>query len=216
MRNWKQGGGRIMTNKKLPTVDIKGKDYVLVKDRIMAFNEAYPNGYIRTELVSPIESQIVIVKAIVTPDVDKPNRQFIDYSQETIGKGYINQTSALENASTSAVGRALAFLGIGIIESVASADEVKKALKSQPEASRTPVWDKEWPSGNEENNECTHPYFSILEVKKEGPNKGRQFTICKTCQKFLGFVPEKTEEEEEEVEYGKVDTLNMSTEMHGN
>lgn len=113
--------------KELPKVDIKGKDYVLVKDRVLAFNEEYPDGSIVTELVSPFDSDIVVVKAIITPNVSNPSRIFTGYSQAKIGDGYINKTSALENAETSAVGRALAMMGIGVIESIASADEIRKA-----------------------------------------------------------------------------------------
>lgn len=119
-----------MTND-LPTIDIKGKKYVLVKDRVLAFNETYPNGSIQTELISDQFSKVVVIKAIVTPDVKNPTRAFVDYSQATIGDGMVNTTSALENASTSAVGRALAYMGIGVIESIASADEINKA-STQP------------------------------------------------------------------------------------
>lgn len=116
---------------KLPTVKVNGgKEYVMVKDRIIAFNEEFTNGSIQTEIVSPLESKTVIVKAIVIPDVKNPERKFVDFSQAVIGEGYINKTSALENASTSAVGRALAYMGIGVIESVASADEVVKSQKA--------------------------------------------------------------------------------------
>lgn len=119
-----------MTNK-LPTIDIKGKEYVLVKDRIIAFNEQYPNGRITTELVSPLESKMIVMKATVVPDVSKPERYFSDYSQAVIGQGMVNTTAAMENASTSAVGRALAYMGIGVIDSIASADEVNKALTAE-------------------------------------------------------------------------------------
>jgi len=111
-------------------IKIQGKDYILVKDRVLAFNELYPNGSIVTELVSDPADERVIVKATVTPDVDKPARAFVDYSQAVIGEGYINKTSALENASTSAVGRALAYMGIGVLDSIASADEFNKATTS--------------------------------------------------------------------------------------
>lgn len=114
-------------NKKLPTINIKGSEYTLVKDRVIFFNQTYPNGSINCELVSPFDSELVVVKAIVVPDCDKPNRTFTDYSQAKWGDGYINKTSALENASTSAVGRALAMMGIGVIESIASVDEINKA-----------------------------------------------------------------------------------------
>jgi hypothetical protein len=119
-----------MTKNKLPTINIKGKEYVMVKDRVLAFNEFYKNGSIETEIVSAPESATIIVKAIVVPDIASPTRRFVDYSQAKIGQGLINTTSALENASTSAVGRALAYMGIGVIESIASADEIVKAEKS--------------------------------------------------------------------------------------
>jgi hypothetical protein len=109
----------------LPTIDIKGKPYVLVKDRILAFHELHPNGSIVAEQLPDTER--VLVRATVTPDVANPARIFTAHSQAIWGDGYINKTSALENAETSAVGRALAMLGIGIIDSVASADEMAKA-----------------------------------------------------------------------------------------
>lgn len=119
-------------------IDIKGTDYVLVKDRIIYFNETYPNGSIVTELVTDALSDIVIVKAFIYPDGQPANeysdslnapksRTFTGYSQAVKGAGFINKTAALENAETSAVGRALAMMGIGVIDSVASVDEINKA-----------------------------------------------------------------------------------------
>lgn len=104
-------------------IDIKGKDYVLVADRVVFFNEKYPEGSITTELVSPVDADTVVIKATIKPN---EKQTFTGYSQATWGEGYINKTSALENAETSAVGRALAFMGIGVIESIASVDEIKK------------------------------------------------------------------------------------------
>jgi len=105
-------------------IDFKGKKYVLVSDRVLYFNETYPDGSITTELVSSADADTVVMKATVKPN-DK--QTFTGYSQATWGEGYINKTSALENAETSAVGRALAFMGIGVIESIASIDEINKA-----------------------------------------------------------------------------------------
>lgn len=122
---------------KLPTVKIKENEYVLVKDRVAEFNRLYPNGCIQTELLTPPESNIVVIKAIITPDIERPTRFFTDYSQAKWGDGYINKTSALENASTSAVGRALAYMGIGIIDSIASADEMAKAGVLTPKTPQT-------------------------------------------------------------------------------
>ena len=46
---------------------------------------------------------------------------------------YINKTSYIENCETSAVGRALGFMGIGIDASMASAEELVNALVGQEE-----------------------------------------------------------------------------------
>ena len=43
---------------------------------------------------------------------------------------YINKTSALENAESSSIWRALWFMGIWITDSIASADEIIKATNS--------------------------------------------------------------------------------------
>lgn len=102
-------------------IDIKGRKYVLVSDRVLAFNKDYQNGAIQTELISAPESQTIIIKAIVIPDCDEPERIFTGY-----GQGNLNRTSALENAETSAVGRAIAMMGIGVIDSIASVEEINK------------------------------------------------------------------------------------------
>ena len=115
-----------MNNLNAKAIDIKGKKYVLVSDRVLYFNETYPNGMIRTHLLSNPDSELVVVKAQVIPDLTNPDRFFTGHSQAKWGDGYINKTSALENAETSAVGRTLAMMGIGVIDSIASADEIKK------------------------------------------------------------------------------------------
>lgn len=120
-----------MTELKDKAIDIKGKQYVLVSDRVLFFNETYPNGCIITERLS--DENMEIFKATVTPDVDKPARFFTGYSQAKWWEWFINKTAAMENAETSAVGRALAMMGIWVIDSIASADEIKKAWADKEE-----------------------------------------------------------------------------------
>ena len=110
-------------------IQIHGKDYVMVKDRIIFFNENLPNGSITTELKATENS--FIFKAKITPDVENPSRYFTGHAEEVIGSSQINKTSALENCETSAIGRALGCMGIGVEESFASADEVKNAMYKQ-------------------------------------------------------------------------------------
>lgn len=108
-------------------IEIKGKKYVQVADRVLYFNETYKNGSIQTELISDPTSERIVIKAVVIPDVENFTRTFTSYAQEVIGDGMVNKNAAMENADTSAVGRALAMMGIGVIENVASADEMVKA-----------------------------------------------------------------------------------------
>jgi hypothetical protein len=123
-----------MTDKSLKdrAISIKGKSYVLVSDRIIYFNEKYPEGSIETQLISEPGDDMVLVQAIVLPDSHNPTRVFTAYSQAKWGDGMVNKTAALENCETSAVGRALEMMGIGVIDSVASVDEINKA-QTQPE-----------------------------------------------------------------------------------
>jgi hypothetical protein len=116
-------------------INIKGKSYVLVSDRVIFFNENFMDGCITTELIR-WEEDTIVIKATVYPEgVGVGKRFFTGYAQETVGDGYINKTSALENAETSAVGRALGFMGIGVIDGVCSVDEIRKAeARSMPEA----------------------------------------------------------------------------------
>lgn len=121
---------------KLKTISIQGKEYVTVAERVRHFNETYPTGFIQTEVTYPdINSSgedFIRVKAVVMPDVTQPLRFFTGHSEEMRGSSAINKKSAVENAETSAVGRALGLMGIGIIEGIASADEVVKATAKAP------------------------------------------------------------------------------------
>jgi hypothetical protein len=116
-----------MESLKDKAIKIKGKDYVLVSDRILAFNETYEKANIKTSYEYLQDLNMFIVKAEITCD----RGTFIGMSQAVIGDGYINKTSALENAETSAVGRALGMMGIGVLDSVASADEIHKASNNE-------------------------------------------------------------------------------------
>lgn len=123
-----------MTDKSLKTkaIKIQGKDYVQVASRVTFFNDTYPNGMIVTELLSNEGGKVAMI-AKVTPDVTKPERYFTGHSQADATQGMVNKTAALENCETSAVGRALALMGIGVIDSIASIDEIGKSMSKSPE-----------------------------------------------------------------------------------
>lgn len=116
-------------NKTLSTMDIKGKDYVLVNERIRAFRMLYPEGTIQTELLYDTDG-ICTFRATIK---DGDRVLGVGHAQEKESSSYINKTSYIENCETSAVGRALGMLGIGIDTSVASYEEVANAVANQSE-----------------------------------------------------------------------------------
>ena len=115
---------------KMP-VDIKGKQYVMVNERVQEFHEKYPNGKIVTTIVDTNFEDSICMKSRVVPDMKHPDRYFTGYAWEKIGSSQINRTSFLENCETSAVGRAIGFLGLGSVDSIASAEEVSNAIHQQ-------------------------------------------------------------------------------------
>lgn len=142
-------------------ISIKGNEYVLVKDRIIFFNATYKNGAIHTKLLSEPEAETVVVQARVYPDADT-SRYFTGLSQAKWGEGMVNKTAALENAETSAVGRALAMMGIGVIDSVASADEMSKAGADEPD------WLKEESEAVKKmTKKMTCPIHNVLMLKSK-------------------------------------------------
>ena len=124
-------------------VNIKGKDYIEVNERVKEFHRIYPDGAIDTELIEMTDRFITRTK--ITPDVSKPERFFTGIAYEKEDGSFINKTSALENCETSSVGRALGFCNIGIDTSIASYDEVANAINQQrsPSAPKVKLKDVE-------------------------------------------------------------------------
>jgi len=83
-------------------------EYEPVADRIAAFWDKYPNGRLHTEIVLINETEIVI-KASAFTDRDDPRPAAIDYAQESRTSGQLVKF-AVENCSTSSLGRVLATL----------------------------------------------------------------------------------------------------------
>lgn len=115
-------------NETLRTTDIKGKDYVEVNERIKAFRMLIPDGTIETHIIEDSDG-ICTIKAIIRDSQGKVLAT--GHAQEKENSTFINKTSYVENCETSAVGRALGMLGIGIDTSIASAEEVGNAIAQQ-------------------------------------------------------------------------------------
>lgn len=103
----------------IKTIDLKGKKYAPVGERLKAFHEAFSNGMIVTEY--DFKEGWCIFRASVTPDMEKDTRFFTGHSM-----GKVASEKALEKLETVAVGRALAFAGLAPDGSIASYEEMQK------------------------------------------------------------------------------------------
>lgn len=116
-------------NSGLPAMKIKGKDYVMVKDRVSAFRREFPGWSIVTRIVDINEDNAVMSAIIQDPDGEI---KATGHARESRDDSPVNKSGAwLEVCETSAIGRALACLGIGIDDSFGSADEVARAIEKQ-------------------------------------------------------------------------------------
>ena len=127
-----------MSNYKFKTTNIRGKQYVEVNERIKFFRQEdeYKNWTISTEFTI-MDDDKCVCRAIIAD----PAQRIIasGHAHETQGSSNINKTSYVENCETSAIGRALAMMGIGIDASIASANEVTEAIAKQETASAKPA-----------------------------------------------------------------------------
>ena len=123
-----------MSNYKFKTTNIRGKQYVEVNERIKFFRQEdeYKNWTLSTEFTA-LDSDMCVCKAIVAD----PSQRIVasGHAHEERSASHINKTSYVENCETSAIGRALAMMGIGIDTSIASANEVNDAIAKQDDTS---------------------------------------------------------------------------------
>lgn len=119
----------VEANKTIKTTNIKGKEYAQVHQRIKAFRQVFPDGFIRTEILHFNEEEgLIVMRASVGLD-DEVLATGTAYERESSSQ--IHRTSYIEVCETSAIGRALGSLGLGIDMALASAEEMETALANQ-------------------------------------------------------------------------------------
>jgi len=113
-------------NKK--TGQMTEKEYETVASRLNRFIDDNKHYDLINE-AKPIEGGCLVICNITVFNGSRENvvRKARGHAFEKINSNYINETSHVENAETSAVGRCLAFLGYGGHE-IASADELANAI----------------------------------------------------------------------------------------
>ena len=119
-------------NSEIKTIDLKGKNYAMVAERVTAFRKVFPDGFINTSIVSH-DGTTVLMQCVVGY-YEERNQVVLatGFAQEVKGRGLVNGTSYIENCETSAVGRALGMMGFGINDgNISSAEEIANALDAQ-------------------------------------------------------------------------------------
>ena len=165
-----------MTDKQLKdrAIKFKGSDYVQVKDRVLYLAENYDWRYsIDQEYEYFEDSKMWVVKTVLFIRDEKHEHQchYIWLAQEIEWTSFINSTSALENACTSSLGRAIACLWIGVIDSFASMNEVEKAESKKEQQTNLPRFNKEeleqlkWNSDRAKEYQTSDELIKAIEKK---------------------------------------------------
>ena len=105
-------------------------DYEPVEVRLEKFIKDYPSFRIATEL-EVVEATRYIVKAYLFKDAEDGVAWATGYAEETVTSRGVNQTSALENCETSAIGRALANAGYAPKGKRPSREEMTKVVATK-------------------------------------------------------------------------------------
>ena len=106
-------------------------DYEPVEVRLEKFIKDYPDFRISTEL-EVVEASRYIVKAYLFKTSQDSIAWATGYAEETVSTRGVNQTSALENCETSAIGRALANAGYAPKGKRPSREEMSKVAPNHP------------------------------------------------------------------------------------
>lgn len=147
---------------------IHGKEYKTVAERLQDFLEHAQNPRIKTR-VKLLEDGSCLAFASIKCDSGSAT----GHAMEKESSSFINKTSYVEVAETSAVGRALAFLGFAGVE-IASADEVVNAMNNQS--------DKVEEIKVNVPSKCSVCNVDITEVVKDFSIRHYGCTLCRECQ----------------------------------
>lgn len=115
-------------------------NYETVHERVERFWNMYPNGRIKTELVSYSDTQFIF-KAEMYKDINDPVPFATGFAEERVGSTFINKANALENAETSAIGRCASNGGLVL----ASAGKQRPSVNEMEKTSRYEVANGEVP-----------------------------------------------------------------------
>ena len=147
-----------------------GKMYTQVVHRMEAFRRHHGTEYGVDTQILVDDGQRVVIKAIITNN--DGHTVGSGMAEEIRGQGHVNTTSALENAETSAVGRALASLGLagGEYASANEMDAVSRKSDAIQSNKAEPVQLVKKPLSKEEaewlaHNEATLDQYTLKDLE---------------------------------------------------
>ena len=154
-------------NGEIKMLTLGKKDYAMVSERVTAFRKIWPQGFIRTEIISN-DGTTVLMQARVGYYREDWEEVVLatGYAQEVRGKGMVNGTSHIENCETGAVGRALGMIGLGLNGGgICSAEELANAVVAQKQT------DEEWQQKKAEIEQQKLAELEKKPAKKDAPSK---------------------------------------------
>lgn len=117
----------------MKTINIKGKEYITVNERLKEFRNNFKDYSLTSEIIE-LGSDFCTMKATITDN--NGVIRATGYAREVVAKSPINKYAFVENCETSAMGRALGNFGIGIDNAICTADELLIKLSQEDNTSK--------------------------------------------------------------------------------
>lgn len=154
-------------------------NYEAVEDRIDKFYKSHNDGRILTEIYLIDATQVIFKALVYLGEVLVAT----GFAMEKEGSSPVNKTSHIENAETSAIGRALANYNYAKKGARPSKEEMRKVVNNQttpPKPTQTPVKTSEVPDFNHKCEKCSKSVGTNVSIfSKDRYGK----VLCLDCQK---------------------------------
>ena len=187
----------------MKTINIKGKEYVTVNERLKEFRNTFKDYSLVSEIIE-LGADYCTMKATIIDD--KGIVRATGFAREVIAKSPINKFAFVENCETSAMGRALGNFGIGIDEAVCTADELLMKLSQDNKPEKT-EFEKD---ATKAATQATKSMNKAVAAKDESLVKPTQYkgTLSERYSNAKAFLESQTPETFKSAKPTAIDSLN--------